>query len=80
MTDVGHGVFQFAPEHVILPGQEWSWMRELARDTGRTVSVNFNQTDQAPDLWREVLDKLDEARSPTTFRSWPRCTAAPWAC
>ncbi len=63
MTDVGHGVFQFAPEHVILPGQEWSWMRELARETGRTVSVNFNQTDQAPDLWREVLDKLDEARA-----------------
>ena len=28
---------------------------------GRTVSVNFSQFDQAPDLWREVLDKLDEA-------------------
>jgi N-acyl-D-amino-acid deacylase len=63
MAAVGHGVFQFAPEHVILPSQEWWWMRELARRTGRTVSVNFSQTDQAPDLWREVLDKLDEARA-----------------
>ena len=63
MAGVGHGVFQFAPEHVILPGQEWWWMRELARRTGRTVSVNFSQTDQAPDLWREVIEKLDEARA-----------------
>ncbi len=63
MSAVGHGVFQFAPEHVILPGQEWTWMRELARTTGRTVSVNFSQTDQAPDLWREVITKLDEARA-----------------
>ncbi len=63
MAAVGHGVFQFAPEHVILPEREWPWMRELAHRSGRTVSVNFSQTDQAPDLWREVLDKLDEARA-----------------
>ncbi|TDT16325.1 N-acyl-D-aspartate/D-glutamate deacylase [Ilumatobacter fluminis] len=61
MQDVGHGVFQFAPEHAILPEREWPWMRELASRFGRTVSVNFSQFDQAPDLWREVLDKLDEA-------------------
>lgn len=60
MDEVGHGVFQFAPEHVILPEREWPWMRELATRFGRTVSVNFSQTDQAPDLWREVLAKLDE--------------------
>jgi N-acyl-D-amino-acid deacylase len=61
MSVVGHGVFQFAPEHAILPEQEWPWMRELARRSGRTVSVNFSQFDQAPDLWRDVLVKLDEA-------------------
>jgi N-acyl-D-amino-acid deacylase len=60
---VGHGVFQFAPEHVILPDREWPWMRELARRSGRTVSVNLSQTDQAPDLWREVLAKLDDDRA-----------------
>ncbi len=61
MADVGHGVFQFAPEHAILPEREWPWMRELAQRYGRTVSVNFSQFDQAPDLWQEVLVKLDEA-------------------
>ena len=63
MAAVGHGVFQFAPEHILLPHQEWGWMRELARRTGRTVSVNVSQTDQAPDLWREVLANLDEDRA-----------------
>ena len=38
-------------------------MRELARRSGRTVSVNFSQTDQAPDLWKQVLAKLDEDRA-----------------
>jgi len=57
----GHGVFQFAPDHVDVPTGEWPWMKELARRTGRTVSVNLNQPDTAPDLWREVLALLDEA-------------------
>ena len=63
MNEVGHGVFQFAPEHTILPEQEWPWMRQLAARSGRTVCVNMNQTDQAPDLWRQVLAKLDEDRA-----------------
>ncbi|MBA3304100.1 MAG: amidohydrolase family protein, partial [Acidimicrobiia bacterium] len=57
----GHGVFQFAPDHVRVPVEEWPWMQELARRTGRTVSVNLNQPDQAPDLWREVLGLLEGA-------------------
>ena len=36
-------------------------MRELARRTGRTVSVNLNQPNSAPDLWRDVLGLLDDA-------------------
>jgi len=62
MASVGHGVLQYAPEHVALLDQEWDWMREFARRTGRTVSVNLNQDDRAPDLWREVLQALDVAR------------------
>ena len=54
-------MFQFAPDHVDVPTGEWPWMRELARRTGRTVSVNLNQPDSAPDLWRDVLRLLDEA-------------------
>lgn len=59
---VGHGVFQFAPDHARVPVDEWPWMRELARRTGRTVSINLNQPDSAPEVWRQVLDLIDEAR------------------
>ncbi len=61
LAKVGHGVFQFAPEHSRLPVAEWPWMRDLARRTGRTVCVNLNQPDQDPDVWRTVLRLLDEA-------------------
>jgi N-acyl-D-amino-acid deacylase len=61
LARAGHGVFQFAPDHAEVPVQEWPWMKELARRTGRTVSVNLNQPDSAPDLWKDVLALLDEA-------------------
>jgi N-acyl-D-amino-acid deacylase len=60
---VGHGVFQFAPDHVEVPVSEMPWMREIARRTGQTVSVNLNQPDSAPELWREVLAQLDQSRN-----------------
>ena len=63
LARAGHGVFQFAPEHIDVPTAEWPWMREIARRTGRTVSVNLNQPNSAPDLWRDVLALLDEARA-----------------
>ncbi|MFP5256241.1 MAG: N-acyl-D-amino-acid deacylase family protein [Acidimicrobiia bacterium] len=61
MAVAGHGVFQFAPDHARVPVDEWPWMRELAARTGRTVSVNLNQPDSDPEVWREVLDLLDDA-------------------
>jgi len=60
---VGHGVFQFAPDHVEVPVSEMPWMREVARRTGATVSVNMNQPNSDPDLWRDVLDQLDQAHA-----------------
>ena len=60
---VGHGVFQFAPEHARVPVDEWPWMRQLAALTGQPVCVNLNQPDSAPDLWRDVLQLLDAAAS-----------------
>jgi len=62
MASVGHGVFEFAPTHHNLLS-EWQWMYDLANKTGRTVSFNFSQVDTEPDLWRDVLAKLDEARA-----------------
>jgi N-acyl-D-aspartate/D-glutamate deacylase len=58
----GGGTFQFAPEHVRLAVDEWPWMRELARaNPDVTVSVNLNQADDGPHIWREVLTLLEEA-------------------
>jgi N-acyl-D-aspartate/D-glutamate deacylase len=56
----GHGVFQFSPDHRHTPG-EIPWMRMLA-EMGVSVSVNVQQTDQAPDLWRETLQLIQESR------------------
>ena len=63
MARVGHGVFQFSPDHARVPVDEWPWMRELARRSGRTVSINLNQPDSAPEVWRDVLGLLDEAHA-----------------
>lgn len=63
MRRAGGGVFQFAPEHKILPTDEWPWMVEMARRAGVTVSVNLNQDDAAPDVWRKVLSQLDAAHA-----------------
>jgi N-acyl-D-aspartate/D-glutamate deacylase len=63
MKRVGHGVFQFAPEHAKVPVEEWSWMRKLAQTTGATVSVNLSQPNDGPEIWRNVLALLTEAQN-----------------
>jgi N-acyl-D-amino-acid deacylase len=63
MSKGGSGVFQFAPEHKILPTDEWPWMVEMAKRTGVTVSVNLNQDDSAPEVWRTVLTQLEKANA-----------------
>lgn len=61
MQRVGHGIFQFSPEHARIPVEEWPWMQELARRTGATVSVNLNQLDDGTEIWRKTVELLDEA-------------------
>ena len=64
MNSHGRGVFQFAPEHIRLPTDEWPWMREMSkRNPAITVSVNLNQADESPDIWRDVLAQLDQAHT-----------------
>jgi len=60
---VGHGVFGFAPDHALVPVQEWPWMRKVATLTGQPICVNLNQSDKAPEVWREVLRLLDQAHA-----------------
>lgn len=55
------GVFQCASEHMNVP-EETLWMRDLARETGRPVTFNLSQTDQAPTLWKDIVPVLDAAR------------------
>ncbi len=63
MADAGGGVFQYAPEHVRVPDDEWPWMVEMARRTGVTVSVNLSQPDEGPELWKQVAKQLDQAHA-----------------
>jgi len=60
---VGRGVFGFAPDHALVPVQEWPWMRKVAALTGQPICVNLNQSDKAPEIWREVLRLLDQAHA-----------------
>jgi len=61
MRRVGHGIFQFSPEHSRVPVEEWPWMQELARRSGATVSVNVNQLDDGSEVWRKTFALLDVA-------------------
>lgn len=62
IAEVGHGVFQGAFHHTDVP-DSFSWFKEITRRTGKPLTFNFVQTDAAPDLWRDVLGMLDEARA-----------------
>ena len=62
VRDGGHGVFQAALHHPDVP-KAFPWMREVAEITGGKVTFNFSQTDEAPELWREVLQLLDQAQA-----------------
>lgn len=56
----GHGVFQCALHHPLVPG-DMPWMRQIAAKTGGPVAFNFNISDLAPDLWIDVLASLEAA-------------------
>ncbi len=58
----GHGVFQCALHHPDVPQEMW-WLKEIARNTGGYASFNFNISDMAPDIWRDMLRALDEANA-----------------
>ncbi|HET8931600.1 MAG TPA: amidohydrolase family protein [Acidimicrobiales bacterium] len=60
LVDAGHGGFQGAYEHPALLG-EMGWLRQLAEHTGHPVTVNLQQDDQAPEVWRDILAELDRA-------------------
>ncbi len=58
---VGHGVFVAACEHSALP-DEVAVFAEMAKRTGRGVTVNLSQIEANPVLWRESLRRVEAAR------------------
>lgn len=55
----GTGVFQMTSNHIDM-AKEFVWMKEVADKLGVKVSFNLLQTDEAPELWRDLLKLLDE--------------------
>jgi N-acyl-D-aspartate/D-glutamate deacylase len=66
MQRAGAGVFQLTSNHVDM-ADEFDWFSRLARETGRPVSFNLLQSDQAPELWKTLLEKLDSAHDAPIF-------------
>ena len=62
LAEVGHGVYQVAPEHAKVPA-EFGLYRALAEECGRPVMFNLSQFDQSPTLWRTGLELLESARA-----------------
>lgn len=60
LRQTGKGVYQMAMDHLKVPA-ELSWAKALADQIGRPVMFNLNQTDHAPDLWKEIVKVLDAA-------------------
>lgn len=62
LKDQGTGVFQIAATHREME-KEFDWMLEMAKNTGRMVTFQIQQIDEAPDLYKKMLKHLDEARA-----------------
>lgn len=62
LKESGTGVFQIAATHREME-KEFDWMLKMAKDTGRMVTFQIQQIDEAPDLYRKMLKHLDEARA-----------------
>jgi N-acyl-D-aspartate/D-glutamate deacylase len=60
LGEVGHGVFQMTANHISMH-HEIPWMRNLALKNKLPVIFNLQQTDPAPDLWKDILGTLKQA-------------------
>jgi N-acyl-D-aspartate/D-glutamate deacylase len=60
LGEVGHGVFQMTTNHVSMD-HEMPWLRQLAEHNKLPVLFNLQQTDPAPDLWKDLIQALGQA-------------------
>jgi N-acyl-D-amino-acid deacylase len=62
LGELGTGIFELAPagaagEDIINPKKEVDWMRRLSAAIHRPITFALVQVDDAPDLWRELMDE-----------------------
>ena len=62
LGELGTGIFELAPagvagEDIINPKKEVDWMRRLSATIHRPITFALVQVDDAPDLWRELMDE-----------------------
>jgi N-acyl-D-amino-acid deacylase len=81
LGELGTGVFELAPagsanEDVVAPRKEVAWMRRLSAAIDRPVSFALLQGDDAPDLWRELLEASLEATTEGADL-WPQVAGRP---
>jgi N-acyl-D-aspartate/D-glutamate deacylase len=60
LKEAGFGVFEAALEHIKVPS-EMFWLREIAETSGQTVLFNLSQTWEYPEMWKQVVEQLDDA-------------------
>jgi len=58
----GRGVLQFISDFDDLDS-EFAIVRRMARESGRPLSLSLLQMPNAPGRWRDVLDRVEEARA-----------------
>jgi len=63
---LGTGVFELAPagalgEDLDAPEKEVAWVRRLAAAINRPVTFILNQNNNAPDAWRDLLKRAEQA-------------------
>ena len=66
LGELGTGVFELAPDGVagedfVAPRREVDWMRRLSVAISRPVTFALLQVENAPDLWKELMDASLEA-------------------
>jgi N-acyl-D-aspartate/D-glutamate deacylase len=61
IKQAGHGVYQMAAgEHHAMVG-EFGWMKDLADFLQSPVMFSLSQSDQAPEVWKQIAELLTEA-------------------
>lgn len=60
LGEAGHGVFQMTANHPAME-MEIPWLTALARHNKLPVLFNLQQTDGAPDVWKQIRKTLDAA-------------------